>query len=203
MKKQFTLVMLILFCITTFAQRPQGRPTGRQGARTELPLEGTTFYLRNVMANKYIDLPGSDTDSRSRENGANVQLWNMDGGNDRKVRFIPASDGWYHIRFQHANVQMDVDGCFSSNRFCRNYKKDDGANIQIWSSGSSEPQQWRIEQIRPGQFRIKNRKSGRYLDASLSNIHRNGANVTQRNWNGGENQLWELVCVTTGTRYQE
>ncbi len=178
------------------------RPSGRVGIEVEMPLEGTVFHLRNVMSNRYIDLPGSDTDNRSRENGANVQLWDLDQGKDRQLTFIPAGDGYYHIRFQHKNVQLDVHGCFNNRYFCKKYKRDKGANIQIWNSDSGHVQQWKLEQIRPGQFRILNRYSGKYLDASLSNIHRNGANVLQWNWNGGDNQLWELVCVKTGKKYQ-
>ena len=190
----------VLLLISLVAQSQ--RATGREGTQVEIQLEGTVFHVRNVMANRYIDLPGQDTENRSKENGANVQLWDLDGGGDRKVVFIPAGNGYYYIRFQHANVQLDVHGCFSNRRFCRNFKRDRGANVQIWRSDTSEPQQWRLLQIRPGQFRIINRYSGKSLDASASNIHRNGANVLQWDWNGNDNQLWELVCVKTGSRYQ-
>ena len=198
--KALKLTAIFLFIsLVVFSQRS----SGRAGKQVELPLEGTVFHIRNVMANKYIDLPGSDTDNRSRENGANVQLWDLDSGKDRQVTFIPAGNGYYHIRFQHINVQLDVDGCFSDRIFCRHFKRDKGANIQIWRSDSGEAQQWRLEQIRPGQFRIINRYSGKSLDASASNINRNGANVMQWDWHGRDNQLWELVSVKTGNRYQE
>lgn len=203
MKRISLVVLASLLLFNLQAQRPTGRPSGRQAVQTQISLEGTTFHLRNVMANKYIDLPGKDTDSRSRDNGANVQLWDLDSGNDRKMEFVPAGNGYHHIRFHHANVQLDVHGCFSGTWFCGTYKDEKGANVQIWKSGDSEPQQWKLEQVNPGQFRIKNRYSDKYLDARKSDIHKNGCNVLQWDWNGGENQLWELVCVKTGTRYQE
>lgn len=199
MKKISLLILATIFALNLEAQR---RP-GREGRQTAIPLEGTVFHIRNVAAQRYIDLPGKDYAESARKNAANVQLWDLDEGGDRKVTFIPAGNGYYHIRFQHANVQLDVGGCSSNRIFCRSFKRDKGANIQIWSSGSSHYQQWKLEQINPGQFRIINRYSGMSLDASGPNIHRNGCNVLQWEWHGGKNQLWELVCVQTGNRYQE
>ncbi|MFW5725253.1 MAG: RICIN domain-containing protein, partial [Bacteroidota bacterium] len=101
MKALKLTMILLLIAVLTQSQRP----AGRVGTQTQIPLEGTVFHIRNVAANRYIDLPGRDTDSRSRENGANVQLWDLDNGGDRKMVFVPAGNGYYYIRFQHANVQ--------------------------------------------------------------------------------------------------
>ena len=158
--------------------------------------------MKNVAAGKYLDLPGYALKAK-KNNGATVQLWDLDDGADRKIKFIPAGNGYYYIRFQHANVNMDVHGCFKGKLFCGTYKTDKGANVQIWNAGNSKPQQWKLEQVNPGQFRIINRYSGKVLDASGKNISKNGCNVLQWNKHDGKNQLWEMVDVKTATRYQQ
>lgn len=194
MKKHFLLMILgVLLVAPTFAQK--------RGKKVELKLTDRNYYIRNVANKKYLDIPGY-AHRASKKNGANVQMWDLDDGMDRQVKFIPAGNGYYHIRFQHAKMNLDVHGCYDGKWFCGTYKKDKGANIQIWNAGDSKPQQWKIEQIKPGQFKIKNRYSGKVLDAAGSGLNKNGGNVLQWDWHGKSNQLWELVDVKTGHRYQ-
>ncbi len=161
-----------------------------------------TFYIKCVANGKYLDLPGYASNAK-KNNGANVQLWDMDNGNDRKIKFIPAGNGYYYINFQHANVNLDVHGCYDGKYFCGTYKKDKGANVQIWSAGTSKPQQWKIVQVTIGKFKIINRYSGKVLDASASNINKNGCNVQQWTWHGKDNQLWEIIDVKSKSKYHK
>jgi len=159
-----------------------------------------TFLIRNIASGRYLDLSGYGPEAQ-KQNGANVQLWTLDDGKDRRVKFIPADDGWFYIRFQHANVNLDVHGCYDGKLFCGTYKKDKGANVQIWSSGNSKPQQWKIQQVKPGQFIIVNRYSAKVLDASASNINKNGCNVQQWTRHGKDNQLWEIIDDKSRRKY--
>lgn len=188
------LVILISFSNHSFAQK--------RGKRTTISLTDNVFYLRCVQGGKYIDIPGYAQKAK-KDNGSNVVLWDLDDGMDRRVKFIPTSEGYYNIQFQHAKMNMDVHGCYADKWFCGTYKKDKGANVQIWSSGSSKPQQWKLEQVNPGQFKIRNKYSGKVLDAVGSKTGTNGCNVAQWTDNNGKNQLWEIVDVKTGNRYQQ
>jgi hypothetical protein len=192
--KQIILIMAVIFIsLPGFSQK--------RGKRVKLELTGRNYYIRCVANQKYLDIPGYSGNAQ-KDNGADVQLWDLDDGLDRRVKFIPAGNGYYHIRFQHAKMNMDVHGCYSGKWFCGTYKDEKGANVQIWSAGSSKPQEWKLKQINPGQFQIKNRYSGKVLDASGGGRDKNGETVHQWDWHGGDNQLWELVDVKTGHRYQ-
>ncbi len=197
MKTKITLVaLLVLISVISFSQKTNDNGGGK------VNLNSHTFLIRCVANNKYLDLPGYASKAK-KENGANVQLWDLDDGKDRMVKFVPVGNGYYNIQFQHAKVNLDVHGCYDGKLFCKTYKKSKGANVQIWSAGNSEPQQWKIEQIKFGQFKITNKYSGKVLDASAKNINKNGCNVMQWPWNGGKNQLWELIEVNTRIKYHQ
>ena len=149
----FALAFLMVLSGTDLAAQRRGKRV----KRATIPLEGTVFYIRNVKAGKYLDISGAANSQKARSNGANVQLWTLDGGADQKFKFIPAGNGYYHIQTQHVRMNLDVHGCFDGTWFCGTYKKDRGANVQVWSAGSSEPQQWKLEKVAPGRFYIKNR----------------------------------------------
>ncbi|SRR6056297_353568 len=193
MKKALLIFTVLLISVSGFSQKRK--------KRVKLDLTGRNYYIRCVANQKYLDIPGYGHRA-SKDNGADVQLWNLDKGMDRRVKFIPAGNGYYHIRFQHAKMNMDVHGCYSGEWFCGTYKDEKGANVQIWSAGSSKPQEWKLDQINPGEFRIINRYSGKVLDANGHRLNDNGCEVQQWDWHGGDNQLWELVDVKTGHRYQ-
>jgi len=185
------ITVLILITTISFSQK--------RTVKTKLKLTEHTFYIKSVSAQKYLDLPGYASTAQ-KQNGASVEIWDLDDGNDRKFKFVPAGNGYYNIQCQHTKSNLDVHGCYDGKWFCGTYKKDKGANIQIWSAGNSKPQQWKIEQVKPGKFKIVNRYSGKVLDATGKG---NGSNVVQWTWHGGSNQLWEIIDVKTSTHYQE
>ena len=74
--KQLLIVMLLL--ATVFGAHAQKR-----GKRTTLSLTGRTYHIRNVANGRYLDIPGYGHDA-STSNGANVQMWEMDKGMDRR-----------------------------------------------------------------------------------------------------------------------
>ena len=117
------------------------------------PLNESTFYIRNVASGKYMDLPGYDADAQ-KHNGARIQLWDMDKGNDRKFKFKSAGNGFYYIMPQHCNSRLDVNGCWPDKCFCKTYKNKKGAPIQIWSFDTNDVGKWRLEKVKKGQFII-------------------------------------------------
>lgn len=188
------LTALIIIPLSGFSQK--------RTVKTEIKLEEHIFHIKCVNGGKFLDVPGAGT-GIDRHDGANVQLWDLDGDYDRRLKFIPAGEGYYYIQFQHTKANLDVNGCFDGDWFCGTYKKDKGANVQIWSAGTSDPQKWKMEQVSPGKFKIVNKYSGKVLDAAGGNGHQNGCNVQQWDWNGTTSQQWEIIDVETGTHYQE
>ena len=199
MRKFLLIIIAFLFVLPLSEIDAQRR--GKRTTKVEIPLDGTVFYIRNVKGQKYIDVSGTANSDKAGKNGANVQLWDLDGGADQKFKFVPAGGGYYYLQTQHKKMNLDVHGCFDGTWFCGTYKKDKGANVQMWSAGTSEPQQWKLEQVSPGRFHIVNRYSGKVLDASNSNINKNGCNVQQWDKDNNTNKQWELVDVNTGQKY--
>jgi len=195
MKKQLLLIgVLSIFCVGVQAQK--------RTVRKKLSLENTVFYIKNVAANKYLDLPGAGVNA-NKGNGSKVQLWDMDNGNDRKFKLKPAGGGYYYIMPQHCNSRLDVHGCWPNKWFCETYKNEKGAGIQIWRFDSNDIGKWRLEQVRPGQFIIVNKYSNMALDANGHRIKENGCNICQWDIHKRDNQLWEFISVDTGQRYEQ
>jgi len=193
----FTLAFAMFLSISDAEAQRRGKRT----TKVEIPLEGTVFNIRNVKAGRYLDVSGTENSSKAKSNGVNVQLWDLDGGADQKFKFISAGGGYYYIQAQHKKMNLDVHGCFDGKMFCGTYKKDKGANVQMWSAGSSKPQQWKLEKVGTGKYKIKNRYSNKYLNADNSQITKLGCNIEQWTDNGGNRQVWELVDVKTGQKY--
>jgi len=195
MKRQLLLIGFTALLI--FSAEAQKRIV-----RKKLSLTETTFYIKNVAAGKYLDLPGYAFDAQ-KGNGSRVQLWDMDDGIDRKFKLKDAGDGYYYIMPQHCNSRLDVHGCWPDKWFCNIYKNERGAPIQIWDFDTNDVGKWRLEQVRPGQFILVNKYSNMALDADANRIKENGCKVNQWDIHKRDNQLWELISVDTGQRYEQ
>jgi len=66
--------------------------------------------------------------------------------------------------------------------------------IQFTYGGSNTNDEWAIESLSGGFFRIINRNSGKVLEVLGSSLD-NGADVVQRTWNGDANQQFQLISV--------
>ena len=190
-----TILLMVATPVLMFSQK--------RTVKTKLSLTENTFYIKNVASGRYLDLPGSGYKAK-KENGSKVQLWDFGVGKDRQFKFIKTGD-YYQIRCQHTASNLDVHGCYKDKLFCGTYKNENGAPIQIWKAkgNGGKVQHWKLVQVNPGQFKMVNEYSGKVLDASASNIKKNGCKVQIWTWKGKKNQLWELVDVKTATRYQE
>ncbi len=122
--------------------------------------------------NKYLDLSGND--QVSNKNGANAQLWDMDGGKDRLLKFLPKEDPrYYNIQFQNGGRMLDVggywkltdmsipyQGLYRAGKSDKKLKKDKGANVQAWENNGKDNQLWRIVPIGNNNYAIINKHSG-------------------------------------------
>lgn len=71
--------------------------------------------------------------------------------------------------------------------------KDSGHNngeiIQQWDYSSGRNQQWYLDEVEDGYYRIISGLSGKVLTISNSSTV-NGTLVVQEDYTGGDNQLW-------------
>ncbi|PWE00914.1 RICIN domain-containing protein [Marinilabilia rubra] len=155
-------------------------------ARAEQMMPVKTDYsmaLRNVKANRYMDLGGRKAKARKKDE--HIQLWDMDNDPDRyiTVRKTPV-DGWFYVFHNHAsNYVWDIESKSTKN----------GAKLQLWDKTDTENQQFRF--IYAGSamtFYIQSKQSEKYLDASESRIAQNGCPVQIWSKNGQDQQKWKL-----------
>jgi hypothetical protein len=115
--------------------------------------------------------------------GTNIVQYNYWGGGSQ-IFDITSVDGiWHRITPAIALDQaVDVAGCVT----------DVGANIQTWSYGGRDCQQFRFETAGQDRYRIIARNSGLCLDV-LDASQADGANVIQSTCIGGaENQIFTM-----------
>jgi hypothetical protein len=121
----------------------------------------------------------------------------MEGGVQRvpmvRTRFYtpvtsPATGVWYKVIARHSGKSMDV----------QNGSTADGANVWQWSTTGNYAQIWMLEDAGGGYVKIKNRNSGKYLDADLNGGGGNGTNVQQWTGNGATQQQWQLISKGGG-----
>lgn len=64
-----------------------------------------TYFIRNVNADKYVDVEGPST-----SNGAYMQLWELTTANQRRWMFTLGTDGYYRIKSVYSSKYMRVTG---------------------------------------------------------------------------------------------
>lgn len=157
------------------------------GASEMLPLPTEIFAFQNVKGNRYIDVPGPG--GKQEGSGANLQLWDMDNDPDRFMKLEKSTiDGYYYIQPLYSTNVFDVE----------NGKKDSGTPIQVHTFNSSDAQQFGfIYAGSPLTYYIVHRTSGKFIDASDTQIGQNGCKIHLWDKHYGDNQKWKLTMATT------
>lgn len=77
----------------------------------------------------------------------------------------------------------------------RDASRSSGVGLIQWSLSRDGSQEWGLQQVSPGVFKIRNMLSGKVVDVPHS-TNQQGAQLIQYDENGGNNQLWVLGRVT-------
>ena len=140
------------------------------------------FAFKNVQAKRYMDLPGGGNGAKKKD--GEIQLWDMDNAPDRYAQLIKSNlDGYYYVQHMHSKYVWDIGGDHKSN----------GNALQLWDINNTASQQFKFTYAGSAMtFKIQHRGSGRYIDASSSDIDRNGCKIHIWDGNADANQLWKL-----------
>lgn len=128
---------------------------------------------------------GLDVDACSKDNGANVLLWEWyDEGNiQKKFNFrYDETDGYYTITNVNSGKLLDVQNGGTSN----------GTNVWQYEDNGTASQKWQIIENKNGSYSLVSKLSGLYLDIQNGNIA-NGANVQTYEGNYSIAQQFSLI----------
>ena len=130
-----------------------------EGTKT---IEDGMYKIRTTIdTNKIIDI-----DNGSKNNGANVQIYQDTDVKQQKFNIEYQNDGTYKIEAVHSNKSLDVQGG-------QNYN---GVNVQQYESNDTISQRWIIKKNAEGDYSIISKCNGLYIDVEDSKTV-NGTNI--------------------------
>jgi hypothetical protein len=136
-------------------------------------IEEGYYTIRSALdTTKAIDVFGN-----SKEDKANVQLYENNNSDAQKWKITKDSDGYYTIEHIGTGKVLDVPA--------RNFAN--GTNLQQYTANESIAQKWKIEHIRGAYYRIKTAASTYYVDVNGSGTN-NGTNIQIYENTGNMNQ---------------
>ena len=130
----------------------------------------------NVANNK-----GLDVREQSREDGANIQIWEYTGAANQIWNIVEVREGVVAIVSRMSGKALDV----------QDKEVKDGANVQQYRLADAANQLWRLVKGSRGT-QIIGLASGKCLDVDANKIRENGANVQVWKCSDQANQAWRL-----------
>lgn len=130
-----------------------------------------------------------DVAAVSKDNGANVQLWDNNGVTGQIWKFVEESEGVYRIKNAYSDKYLSLDS---------SHKNEEGCNVLQLSSSGRDDQLWRAE-VYNNKLMLINVHSNYVLDC-YGGYADNGTNVQVWSRNNGKGQLFELRPETIKTK---
>ncbi|MBR2705604.1 MAG: RICIN domain-containing protein, partial [Clostridia bacterium] len=154
----------------TNAQKFEFERTGTQTIQNGL------YTIHTTVNNGFV----VDVSGASQENRANVQVWESNGTDAQKFKFIYNERGYYTIKAKHSNKVLDVaDGSFNI-----------GTNVHQYEENKTDAQKWIIEKNNDN-YSFISKLNGLYFDI-YNGVALNGQNIHLFTQNGTNAQLFKL-----------
>ena len=109
----------------------------------------------------------------SKNNGANVQLYEYSVAAQRRFKIKYLGDGYYSIIAEHSNKALDV----------KDASKQKGANVWQWEQNGTDAQKWIIKDAGNGYYSIISKCNGLYVDVTNASAA-NHTNIQMCDGNG-------------------
>lgn len=143
----------------------------------------TIYKIECVYSGKVLDVEGA-----SAANGARVQQWDSNDGNQQRWTLESAGNGTFAIRNRSSGKVLDVDGG----------SYDNGAQVHQWDDIGADNERWWIEDVGDGTKIIRSVSSGLVLEIE-GESSASGAGLQQWEYWGGAHQQWRLIETGTVT----
>ncbi|MBQ6455427.1 MAG: RICIN domain-containing protein [Eggerthellaceae bacterium] len=145
--------------------------------------EGASYHLASGFSDRFV----LDVAEVVPTIGANVSIWEDNGGDNQLFTLEVQSDGFYVLR-NVANPLLVLDAAGA--------EPEVGANVSTWSYNKGMNQKWVLipSEKMDGYYRIASASDITYVFDAAGAEPKIGANVSIWYDNGGPNQLWKLVA---------
>lgn len=156
--------------------------TTRPATTTTRPptVDLTAWYeLVNRNSGKALDVCAVST-----ADGACVQQWTRNGGQNQQWQFVDSGGGFYRLRARHSGKVLDVGNASTA----------DNATLIQWSDHNGTNQQFRLADSPDGYLRLINRNSNKTVQPQNA-ATTDGVRIVQLTDNGATTQQWQLIRV--------
>ncbi|OCT11821.1 hypothetical protein A8709_28555 [Paenibacillus pectinilyticus] len=148
-----------------------------QGSVSAALVSGATYVISSKSSGKVIEVA-----ALSATDGAIVDQWTSNGGNNQKWRLDDMGGGSFKLTNVNSGKVLDVVG-FSTTA---------GAGIDQWTDNGGINQRFTLTSSGGGYYKIVAQTSGLPLDINGGSTS-DGANIIQWTDTGGDNQRWVLA----------
>ena len=174
MRRKITIILaaaLIVLLITPY----RAEAATPSGAVSTLYYNDFYYIVSAVNPNMVLDVRYA-----SRNNGAKIQLYKKNGGDNQLFRFVRLKNGYLTLINRGSKKAVDIAGGATGN----------GTQIQLWEKNGTAAQQWSLE--RSGtRFKLRAR-CGKYLDVN-GGSSRNGTKIQIWDGNSSNAQYFYFV----------
>lgn len=147
--------------------------------------DGVYTIARSDAAKLLVDVSGV-----SQDDGANVDLWKKNGGQNQKWAFVRGKGNLYTIISVASGKALDIaDASFMA-----------GANVLQWTQNKGANQKWAVQKNADGSFSIVSALNGMALSIA-GNSKKSGANVRTDVANGAASEKFTIKntpIITSG-----
>ena len=141
-----------------------------------------------------------DVAGKKADNGANLDIYQYNGGTNQQFMFTANGNGSYKLRTRISGDASAVE--------VANGDTGSGANVQQWQINGAACQDWILEEATdPGCkmdvsliYGFENENSGQMMEIANASMQ-DGANVQQYPSNGLDCQKWVLTAYGSGNLY--
>ena len=186
MKKNYKKIikLLILFIIMLLSVLITNNRVFADNSDNKKTIEEGTYIIKSAVDENYV----LDIEDKSKEKGANLELWKANNQDNQKFTLKYLGDGYYTISAVHSGQCVDVEGNGTTK----------GTNVLQWTSNGGDNQKWLIKDVGNGYYSVISKINGLYLDVPYSKAEK-GANIQVWTGNGGQNQKFKFEKQSTST----
>ena len=162
-------------------------PNGTDSQKFKFILKDSQTGTRNLddgtyrIATSLNSNVGLDVSNGSKNNEANVQVWNYDNVEQQQFNIVYDGNGYYSIIPIHSGKAIDIKGG----------GKAPGTNVQQYEYNGTDSQKWIIKDLGNGQYNIISKLDNLYLDLSQESSA-NGINVQVSEEDGSKSQKFSF-----------